>query len=183
MTKTRSPKGPFTLTPYIIVKGAEAAIAFYTKVLGAKEQFRIANPDGGIGHAELAIGDGGIMLAEESPAFGALSPLSIGGTAVKLHLYVEDEARAGPILWRSVRHDRRSLRPSMVPRHTQGGGQRRRNAEALQQQFQYRIESRVETSPKLARPDRIFTAHRGRVPAGDDICPRFRSIAGPLPIL
>jgi PhnB protein len=90
MTKTRSPKGPFTLTPYIIVKGAEAAIAFYTKVLGAKEQFRIANPDGGIGHAELAIGDGGIMLAEESPAFGALSPLSIGGTAVKLHLYVED---------------------------------------------------------------------------------------------
>jgi PhnB protein len=90
MTKTRSPKGPFTLTPYIIVKGAEAAIGFYTKVLGAKEQFRIANPDGGIGHAELAIGDGGIMLAEESPAFGALSPLSIGGTAVKLHLYVED---------------------------------------------------------------------------------------------
>lgn len=90
MAKPRSPKGPFTLTPYIIVKGANAAIAFYSKVLGAKEQFRIAGPDGGIGHAELAIGDGGIMLADESPAFGALSPASVGGTPVKLHLYVND---------------------------------------------------------------------------------------------
>jgi PhnB protein len=90
MAKILSPKGPFTLTPYLAVKGAEAAIAFYTKVLGAGEQFRIANPNGSIGHAELAIGDGGIMLADESPAFGALSPSSIGGTPVRLHLYVED---------------------------------------------------------------------------------------------
>ena len=90
MAKTLSPKGPFTLTPYIIVKGANAAIDFYSKVLGAKEQFRLADPGGGIGHAELAIGDGGIMLADESPAFGALSPASVGGTPVKLQLYVED---------------------------------------------------------------------------------------------
>ena len=90
MAKSLSPKGPFTLTPYLAVKGAEAAIAFYSKVLGAREQFRIANPNGSIGHAELAIGDGGIMLSDESPAFGALSPSTIGGTPVKLHLYVED---------------------------------------------------------------------------------------------
>jgi PhnB protein len=90
MTKALSPKGPFTLTPYLALKGADAAIAFYTKVLGAKEQFRIANPNGSIGHAELAIGDGSIMLADEAPAFGALSPASIGGTPVRLHLYVED---------------------------------------------------------------------------------------------
>jgi PhnB protein len=83
-------KGPFTLAPYIIVKGAYAAIAFYTKVLGAEETFRLAEPDGRIGHAELRIGDGTIMLADESPAFGALSPPAIGGTPVKLHLYVED---------------------------------------------------------------------------------------------
>jgi PhnB protein len=90
MTKQLSPKGPFALTPYLAVKGAAAAIGFYSKVLGAKETFRIANPDGGIGHAELAIGDGSIMLADESPAFGALSPVSIGGTPVRIHLYVED---------------------------------------------------------------------------------------------
>lgn len=81
---------PGTLTPYIIVKGAEAAIAFYQKAFGAKEQFRLPGPDGRIGHAELSIGVGRFMLADESPAFGALSPPSIGGTPVKLHLSVED---------------------------------------------------------------------------------------------
>lgn len=90
MAKTLSPKGPFNLTPYITVKGANAAIDFYVRVLGAREQFRIANPNGSIGHAELAIGDGAIMLSDEAPAFGALSPSTIGGTPVKLHLYVED---------------------------------------------------------------------------------------------
>lgn len=90
MTAKPSPKGPFTLTPYIIVKGGDAAIAFYTRVFGAKEQLRLAEPDGRIGHAELKIGDGGIMLADELPAFGALSPPTIGGTPIKLHLYVED---------------------------------------------------------------------------------------------
>jgi PhnB protein len=90
MPANQQPKGPLTLTPYIIVKGAEAAIAFYSKVLGAKEDFRIAEKDGRIGHAELVIGDGRIMLADESPAFGALSPVTIGGTPVKIHVYVKD---------------------------------------------------------------------------------------------
>ena len=81
---------PGTLTPYIIVKNAEAAIAFYGKAFGAREEYRLAGPDGHIGHAELVIGSGRLMLADESPAFGALSPPTIGGTPVKLHLYVED---------------------------------------------------------------------------------------------
>ena len=83
-------KGPFGLTPYIIVKGADAAIAFYEKAFGAKEQFRLADADGHLGHAELRIGDGLLMLADEAPSFGALSPPTIGGTAVKLHINVED---------------------------------------------------------------------------------------------
>jgi PhnB protein len=78
------------LTPYIIVKNAKAAIAFYEKVFSAKEEYRLDGPDGGVGHAELVIGAGRLMLADESPAFGALSPPSIGGTPVKLHLYVAD---------------------------------------------------------------------------------------------
>jgi PhnB protein len=83
-------KGPFSLTPYIIVKGADAAIAFYVKALGAREEFRLAEPNGRVGHAELAIGAGRVMLADEHPAFGALSPPTIGGTPVSLHIYVED---------------------------------------------------------------------------------------------
>lgn len=83
-------KKPLSLTPYIIVKGAGAAISFYEKVFGAKESYRLADPEGHVGHAELVIGDGLLMLADEAPAFGALSPPSIGGTAVKLHINVED---------------------------------------------------------------------------------------------
>ncbi|MGH6878752.1 MAG: VOC family protein [Rhizomicrobium sp.] len=81
---------PGALTPYIIVKNAASAIAFYETVFGAREEYRLPGPDGQIGHAELTIGAGRLMLADEHPAFGALSPPSIGGTPVKLHLYVED---------------------------------------------------------------------------------------------
>jgi PhnB protein len=88
MTSSAPAQG--TLTPYIIVKNAKGAIAFYAKVFDAKEDYRLAGPDGQIGHAELVIGAGRLMLADENAAFGALSPPSIGGTPVKLHLYVAD---------------------------------------------------------------------------------------------
>lgn len=81
---------PMSLTPYIAVKGAANAIAFYKKVFGAKEEFRLEDQDKRIGHAEISIGDGRLMLSDEYPDFGALAPPSIGGTPVKLHLYVED---------------------------------------------------------------------------------------------
>ncbi len=80
-----------TLAPYIAVKGASDAIAFYEKAFGAKERFRLVSPtDGKIGHAEIAIGDAVFMLSDEHPDFGALSPETLGGAAVKLHLYVPD---------------------------------------------------------------------------------------------
>ena len=78
------------LTPYIAVKGAANAIAFYKKVFGAKEDFRLEDQDKRIGHAEISIGDGRLMISDEYPDFGALAPASVGGTPVKLHLYVAD---------------------------------------------------------------------------------------------
>jgi PhnB protein len=78
------------LTPYLIVKGGERALAFYAAVFGAKERIRLAEPSGKIGHAELEIGDSLLMLADEHPDFGALSPVTVGGTPVSLQLYVED---------------------------------------------------------------------------------------------
>jgi len=90
MSSQAQSKGPFSLTPYIIVKGGDAAIKFYVKVFGGTEAFRLAEPNGRIGHAEVKIGEGAIMLADESPSFGALSPPTVGGTPVNLHLYVED---------------------------------------------------------------------------------------------
>lgn len=78
------------VTPYLTFKNAAAAIEFYRTVFGAKEMSRITNPDGKIGHAEITIGESVLMLSDESPAFGALSPPSIGGSPVRLHLAVDD---------------------------------------------------------------------------------------------
>lgn len=75
------------LVPYIVAKGAEGAIAFYCRAFGAREEFRMTDPgDGRIGHAELKIGPATLMLADEYPDFGAVSPDTIGGTAVTFHL-------------------------------------------------------------------------------------------------
>jgi len=84
------PDGYATVTPYLIVDGAAAAIEFYGAVLGASERMRLPAPEGKIGHAELMIGDSVILLADEFPGMGALGPRSIGGTPVTLHVYVED---------------------------------------------------------------------------------------------
>jgi PhnB protein len=84
------PEGYHSTTPYLCVKGAAAAIEFYKKAFGAKELLRMADPSGKVGHAEIQIGDSRVMLADEYPEMGFLSPQSIGGTPVMMHLYVED---------------------------------------------------------------------------------------------
>jgi PhnB protein len=84
------PDGYHAVSPYLIVSDGAAAIAFYRNAFAAKERMRLVRPDGKLGHAELEIGDSLVMLADESPRHGALSPRSIGGTPVSLHLYVTD---------------------------------------------------------------------------------------------
>jgi PhnB protein len=86
----KSAAGGGGLTPYVVVKGAAKAIQFYIEAFGAKEIYRLSEPNGKIGHAELQIGDGKLMLADEYPDWGALSPSSIGGSPVSMHLYVAD---------------------------------------------------------------------------------------------
>lgn len=82
---------PQRLMPYIAVRGGADAIDFYVRALGAVEKYRLVDPgDGKIGHAELTLGDSTLMLSDEYPDFGALSPESLGGSPVKLHLYVDD---------------------------------------------------------------------------------------------
>lgn len=83
------PDGYHSVTPYLIVDDAKAAIDFYTRAFGAKEKFRLPMGDR-IGHAELEIGDSVVMLADEFPDMEHLGPKSRGGTTVSLLLYVED---------------------------------------------------------------------------------------------
>lgn len=84
------PDGYHTVTPYLIVSGAAQAIDFYKNAFGATELFRMAAPDGRVGHAEIKIGDSVIMLADEMPDMGYRSPRSLGGAAVSTMLYVDD---------------------------------------------------------------------------------------------
>ena len=84
------PDGYHSVTPYLYIKGAAKALDFYKAAFGAIELFRMADPSGRIGHAEIKIGDSPIMLADEHPEIGARSPQSFGGSPVSIMLYVED---------------------------------------------------------------------------------------------
>jgi len=84
------PDGYHNVTPYLHVRGATAAIDFYKSVFGAAEVVRMAGPDGKILHAELRIGDSIVMLADENPQMGIMSPQTIGGFSTGLHVYVEN---------------------------------------------------------------------------------------------
>jgi PhnB protein len=83
------PEGYHSITPYLIVDDAAAAIDFYTKAFGAKEKLRMPMAER-IAHAEIEIGDSVVMLADEFPDMGHLGPKSRGGTTVSLMFYVED---------------------------------------------------------------------------------------------
>jgi PhnB protein len=84
------PDGLHTVTPYLFVKGAAAAIEFYKKAFGAAEIMRFVQPDGRMGHAEIQIGDSRLMLADEFPEMNVRGPQSLGGSAVCICLYVPD---------------------------------------------------------------------------------------------
>jgi PhnB protein len=84
------PAGYAGVTPYLIVRDATRALDFYRKAFGATEVMRFPTPEGTIAHAEMKIGDGLFMLADEAPEQGYRSPESLGGTPVSLMFYVRD---------------------------------------------------------------------------------------------
>lgn len=75
---------------YLRVSDAKRAIDYYHEAFGAEEKFRLEEPSGRIGHAELSFGNTTIMLADEFPELGIRGPESIGGTSVTIHLHVAD---------------------------------------------------------------------------------------------
>jgi PhnB protein len=84
------PDGFHSITPYLVLADAARGIDFYVRALGAREVYRLPLPDGKIGHAELEIGAGRIMLADEAPDEGARSARFFGGSPIGLYVYVED---------------------------------------------------------------------------------------------
>src|SRR6056297_510936 len=78
-----------TITPYIVVKDAPAAIEFYKNAFGAVEKMRLTGPDGKLAHAEVHIGDSIVMLADEHPDMGAVGPDTSRGASFSLMIYTE----------------------------------------------------------------------------------------------
>jgi uncharacterized glyoxalase superfamily protein PhnB len=86
------PEGFYTLTPHLVVRDAARAIDFYKRAFGAEEVLCLPGPGGqGVMHCELQIGNSRLMLCDEMPGMEQwISPESLKGTTVGLHLYVED---------------------------------------------------------------------------------------------
>ncbi|MBS0446843.1 MAG: VOC family protein [Proteobacteria bacterium] len=78
------------LYPYLRVRDTAAAIAFYAQAFGAVERFRLVEPSGRIGHAELQIGPAVLMLSDAFPEHGLEAPASAAPAACLIHLHVDD---------------------------------------------------------------------------------------------
>lgn len=83
------PEGHEAAIPYLAVRNASDALTFYKNAFGAVETLCIAH-GAKIGHAELLIGKARVMLCDEFPDHEVLSPQTIGGTPIMIHLYVDD---------------------------------------------------------------------------------------------
>ena len=84
------PAGYTGVTAYLIIRNAARALEFYTKAFGATEVLRLPGPNGSIAHAEIRVGDGHVMLADESVDMGYRGPEALGGSPVSLMFYVAD---------------------------------------------------------------------------------------------
>ena len=102
------PEGYHNVTPYLFVRSAASAIDFYKNIFGATEIMRMPGSNGKIMHAELRIGDSIVMLADENPQTGVMSPQTIGGFSVGMHLYVEN---VDQVIQKAVESGAKLLRP------------------------------------------------------------------------
>lgn len=78
------------LFPYLHVTNANAAIEFYTRVFGAREKFRLTEPGGRVGHAEIDFNGTTLMLSDEFPEYGVRGASTLGATPVTIHLHVDN---------------------------------------------------------------------------------------------
>jgi len=84
------PEGFHSITPHLVCAGAIAAIDFYQRAFNAVEVMSLPGAPGKLMHAQIRIGDSNLMLVDEMPEWGSLSPATLKGSPVTLHLYVND---------------------------------------------------------------------------------------------
>ncbi len=84
------PPGYHSVTPYMSLRDAKSALDFYARAFGAELVLKLDMPDGKIAHAEIRIGDSILMMSEENPDWGNVSPQALGGSPVSMMIYVPD---------------------------------------------------------------------------------------------
>lgn len=107
------------LFPYLRLRRAAEAISFYARAFGATEKFRLTEPSGRIGHAELEFGGVTVMLSEEYPEYDIVGPETIGGTSFCIHLHVDD---ADELIARAVAAGARVVRGAKDHPHGERSG-------------------------------------------------------------
>lgn len=91
MSQKAQPVPPaYGAIPYLTIRNAGDAIAYYQRTFGAEVVTKLTDPGGGIVHAELKIGPASFMLTEERPEMGALSPQTVGGSSTTVTFFVPD---------------------------------------------------------------------------------------------
>jgi uncharacterized glyoxalase superfamily protein PhnB len=90
MSTTDRPFAVHEVYPYLRVRDAARALDFYKQAFGAEELFRLTEPSGRIGHAEIKIGGTTLMLADEYPEMNIVGPQTLGGTSFSIHLHVDN---------------------------------------------------------------------------------------------
>ena len=90
MTAPSQPRDCPTITPYLGVRGAAAAIEFYRRAFGAEEVLRLASAAGLVAYAQIRIGDSMVLLSDEMAGSPQRSPSSLAGTSVAVRVYVDD---------------------------------------------------------------------------------------------
>jgi PhnB protein len=105
--------------PYLRVRDAGRALDFYKRAFGAEELFRLTEPGGRIGHAEIRIGATTLMLSDEYPEMGVVGPQALGGTTFSIHLHVDD---ADAWIARAVEAGATIVRPATDAFYGERGG-------------------------------------------------------------
>lgn len=100
--------GRQTIVPYLMVRDAPAALAFYAEAFGAEERVRLTLADNRVAHAETELGGNLVWLAEEAPELGCPGPATLGGTSAMVYTYVPD---VDALCARAVGAGARVLRP------------------------------------------------------------------------
>ncbi|OBG78472.1 MULTISPECIES: glyoxalase/bleomycin resistance/extradiol dioxygenase family protein [unclassified Mycobacterium] len=90
MTSNPIPGGYTSLTPFLVVDGAAAAIEFYADVFGAVLVEKMPGPGGTVAHAELDFGHGRLQLSDPNPSYQLKAPTRTDEVTHSITLYCAD---------------------------------------------------------------------------------------------